>query len=58
MFEPTFTNRDENGMETNIDGFGTQWDKKKTFEEYNTTYVTSEAIEVELPHEEIIEDQN
>ena len=26
VFEPTFNNRDESGLETNIDGFQTEWD--------------------------------
>lgn len=54
MFEPTFFNRDENGLETNVNGFG-ELDYQKEGDEYtdpahyteSATYKTHEALEEE-----------
>lgn len=51
MFEPTFTNRDENGLETNTDGHGETWDREESFEEYNTTYTPKQFTNEEEPEE-------
>lgn len=53
-FNPEFNNRSEEGLDLVTDGFGTSWDKEETLEEYNSTYTTSEALEIEpqLPDEQ------
>jgi len=56
-FEPHFDNRDENGLETNIDGYETQYDKEPTLQEYNKHYIPKNFTSEALEHEEIIDDQ-
>lgn len=56
VFDPQFNNRDENGIETNIDGFQTQWDSDLGAHDTSKprVYSTSEALEHEpqLPDEQ------
>jgi hypothetical protein len=53
-FDPHFDNRSEEGLQLNVDGHGVEWDREESLESYNSTYTTSEAIEVEpqLPSEQ------
>jgi len=55
VFDPIFNNRDESGIETNIDGFQTPWDSDMGAHDTSRAkvYTTSEVLE----HEEIIDDQ-
>lgn len=46
MFEPTFFNRNENGLETNIDGFETPFDSDLGINDTSRAF-TSEALEEE-----------
>lgn len=48
MFEPIFFNRDENGTETNIDGFETPFDSDLGLNDKSRAF-TSEAIEEDEP---------
>lgn len=54
-FNPEFNNRSEEGLELQVDGHGTEWDKEESLQEYNSTYTTSEAIE--LDHEPTLPDE-
>ena len=55
-FNPEWTNRSEEGLELVQDGHGTSWDQEESLQEYNSTYTTSEAIELDheptLPNEQ------
>ena len=46
MFEPVFFNRDENGIETNIDGFEISYDSDLGINDTSRAF-TSEALEEE-----------
>ncbi len=54
LHEYEWQNRTDEGLELTVDGHGTAWDKDRSFEEYNSTYTTSEALEIEpqLPDEQ------
>lgn len=54
-FNPEFDNRSEEGLELIVDGHGTNWDQQESLVEYNSTYTTSEAVE--LDHEPTLADE-
>lgn len=54
-FNPEFDNRSAEGLELRVDGHGTEWDKEESLQEYNSTYTTSEALEIE--HEPQLPDE-
>jgi hypothetical protein len=57
VFDPQFDNRSVEGLDLIVDGHGTSYDAEKSFDEYNKTWTTSEAIESELLPEEPLPDE-
>ena len=55
VFNPEFDNRSEEGLELIVDGHDTAWNKEEELVDYNSTYTTSEALE--LDHEPTLQDE-
>lgn len=55
VFDPQFTNRDESGLETNIDGYQTEWDSDLGIGDTSKPRVIYKTNEEELEHEPDLE---
>lgn len=54
-FNPTFNNRDESGLEINIDGFQTEWDSDMGINDNSKAKVIYKTNEEELEIEPDLE---